>query len=186
MSCDIHLFIEFKVGNKKWEADPGHIVEVDGDENDEDAYRSVKDVDASDRHYALFGKLAGVRCNGPEAKGLPKDVSERIALASELYDCDGHSHSYSTLAEFEKALIKAHGDDGESEKAEIIKKIQTAEPVAFYDWQKSSERYGYHNLIAYCKKKVQDKIIELEAEKHLLGQKGTTKVQCRLVYFFDN
>lgn len=182
MGCDIHLFIEFKIGNGKWVADENHIIEVDGEEDDENAYRSVKDVDASGRHYFLFGKLAGVRTDGPDAKGLPDDVSERVALASEYYGCDGHSHSYSTLNEFEKAVIAAEQDRVQ----DISKKIEEAEPVAFFDWQKSGINYGYFNLIAYCKKKVKDKEAELQAEKHLLGSKGSTKVQCRLVYYFDN
>lgn len=52
-----------------------------------------------DRDYDFFGKLAGVRRDGPDPLGLPQDASAmtRMYLSD---DVDLHSHTYMTLHEF--------------------------------------------------------------------------------------
>jgi hypothetical protein len=83
MGCDIHLFVEVKV-NEKW-----HCY------NHPNVYRC----------YDLFAKMAGVR--GEETpiatpRGLPSDVTEIVAFASQDYGVDGHSHSYLTSTEIQE------------------------------------------------------------------------------------
>ena len=169
MGCDIHLFIEYKVGDKPWQTDSHHICE--------DNY--LRDVSVSYRNYRLFGALAGIRNRvdyGAEAKGLPDDVSNSIKEESDRWDYDGHGHSYSSLEEFKQALKLSESFEDKD-----------IEPIAFYDmYSNITQEYGYTNLLAYCEKQIKEFQIELEVEKHLLGQDINTDVQCRLVYFFDN
>ena len=75
MGCDIHGWVEKRVG-EKWVA--------------------VKELKDNARNYQRFAKLAGVRGDGPEAKGLPDDVSDTARLASDEFGY-GHSHSYIDL-----------------------------------------------------------------------------------------
>lgn len=192
------MFIEYKVGNKPWEADKNHIFEYEGDPEDEDSYKRVRQVDSTSRNYQLFGLLAGVRCEGPRAKGIPENVSKIIAQSCEEYGEDGHSHSYSSLEEFEAALRKCIGEQERWDyklkatmpapnQDELNELLSEAEPVGFYEFILNRDVwYSYPNLLAYCKKQVELKRTELELEKHLLNVDGPTNVECRLVYFFDN
>ena len=52
------------------------------------------------RNYALFGKLAGVRGVGRRPLGIPDDASPLFKEFAELWDSDGHSHSYCSAAQF--------------------------------------------------------------------------------------
>ena len=83
MGCDIHFFSEVKLADGQWYC-----------------YGSP---DLS-RNYALFGKMAGVRCPAnimpiAEPRGLPDDCSVVVRWASDDYGEDGHSHSYLTASE---------------------------------------------------------------------------------------
>ena len=85
MGCDIHAFYEIKVDDE-WigygEADFG-------------------------RNYDFFARLANVR-NYSAGKitpidiprGLPDDVSKLVALHSNSWDVDGHSHSWISSDEY--------------------------------------------------------------------------------------
>lgn len=172
MGCDIHLFIEHKLGNGPWIADKGHEVISEDEEDGEDGYKYVNDVDSSGRNYTLFGYLAGVRTEGPNAKGLPKDVSEMVNTASELYGDDGHSHSYCSLKQFKTACNKAG----------VYDPSKKYEPVAF----SGDYNMDYGNLIAYLEREETRLKLELETEKMLSGKRMNTTVKTRLVFFFDN
>ena len=89
MGCDIHVFLERKNKDGKYEL----VKELDGT--------------ASVRNYRLFAALAGVRGEGPEPKGLPADVSEAVREIRHDWGGDGHSDSWEP---FEKAveLWEAH------------------------------------------------------------------------------
>jgi len=86
MGCDIHAYLERKVEDK-WvmvkqvgfhKYDPGNFC---------------------NRDYNYFAALAGVRGGGPEAKGLPDDVSDSVQMHSNDWNTDGHSHSYMPISE---------------------------------------------------------------------------------------
>lgn len=110
MGCDIHFFVEVKKDGKWGSADHW---EVDTD-YDPPAFKVPYVKRFYDgRNYNLFSILADVR-NGrgfagvktgdgfvPIAapKGIPEDVSERVAAEAEAWDGDGHSHSWLTLRE---------------------------------------------------------------------------------------
>ena len=82
MGCDIHGWVECKVGDK-WVA--------------------VKPLKDDSRNYMRFSKLAGVRCydkqNDVVPLGVPNDVSDTTKFYIDYWEGDGHSHSYMPLAD---------------------------------------------------------------------------------------
>lgn len=100
MGCDIHLVLERKRKD-------GHWVAVDTFSSHHDAYAkpdSIMDGFSSPaaraRNYERFARLAGVRGDGPEPRGLPDDISETGKfMAEEDWGANGHSHSWLPLAE---------------------------------------------------------------------------------------
>lgn len=94
MGCDIHLWVEEKQGNH-WSC-------------------SWK-MEAQGRDYDLFGLMASVR--GWEhlytPRGLPQDVSIRVAEEFRSWERDAHSASWLTTDEYTRclaALLKLGGD----------------------------------------------------------------------------
>lgn len=80
MGCDIHGWIERKVGDK---------------------YVAIKELGdrATARNYRRFAALAGVRGDGPEPRGVPPNVSETVRYWIDTWDSDGHSHSWLPIKE---------------------------------------------------------------------------------------
>lgn len=99
MGCDIHGWVEKKVG-EKWIA----VRELEGQ--------------AEYRNYERFAALAGVRGEGPEPRGIPPDVSETTGYHIGRWDTDGHSHSWLPLTEAATIFLQTRGtpagDDWES------------------------------------------------------------------------
>ena len=89
MGCDIHLVLERKT-------DAGWVglnsFEMHHDRNAEYSFPI-----AGDRNYGRFAALAGVRGDGPQAIGLPDDISALTAELVREWDGDGHSHSWMPL-----------------------------------------------------------------------------------------
>lgn len=81
MGCDIHMFIEKKIGSE---------------------WMSMGEIDVN-RNYDLFAFLAGVRGDGQHfaRKGFPEDASQQVKEECWEYGSDGHSHSYLTLRELQ-------------------------------------------------------------------------------------
>lgn len=75
MGCDIHALIERKVCGK-WVM----VNRLNGA--------------GTNRNYRRFAALAGVRGDGPDAKGLPNDLSESGRLYADEWEGDAHSHSF--------------------------------------------------------------------------------------------
>lgn len=89
MGCDIHLYVEQRVGD--------HWEQID----------RPADYDLGWRDYRQFAVLADVR-NGshgtvtPSAfarRGLPEDGTMSTREQSDYWDSDGHSHTWMTLSE---------------------------------------------------------------------------------------
>lgn len=158
MGADIHLHIEYKVGDQPWKADERHQV------TEEDGYTYVADFGSRDYH--LFANLAGVRGDGPEPRGVPDDVSEIVDKSIKGWSGNGHSHSWNTLEDFAEILIQSDYDLSPDRE----------------------DRYGsdYPKLIESAQAKVKKYKLDLEAEQMLLDQPINTEVKCRFVYFFDN
>jgi hypothetical protein len=139
MGCDIHLYVERKIDGKwvtadKWTPDP---YAEEGEES-----RLIVDDDNcfySDRNYDLFAILADVR-NLRNAgtgfnpistpKGLPADISPEVKGESDKWDCDGHSHSWLTLAE-----IKAYDWN------QVITHIRVVDVLGFAEFEQHGEPY---------------------------------------------
>lgn len=81
MGCDIHVFLERRVEDR-W-------VMVN----------TLTSNQTTNRNYDRFAKLAGVRGDGPEPRGIPADVSESVKLHISDWEGDGHSHSWMSLRE---------------------------------------------------------------------------------------
>jgi len=101
MGADIHLFAEKRLRNNEWAT-----VQTFSPIN-----KKALGLDATGpydwlffmvegRNYALFAKLAGVRGNGPQAKGVPDDASPLYREYVDSWLSDGHSHSWCTATEF--------------------------------------------------------------------------------------
>ncbi len=88
MGCDIHAYVEFKSFDR-WQAWTDKSVWLD-------------------RDYWMFGTLAQVRNDAMphsyEPKGLPPDVSRVVKEESEIWDEDGHSHSWLSTNEYLLAM----------------------------------------------------------------------------------
>lgn len=101
MGCDIHIRTEVK-RNGKWE--------------NADFYKKIGQnfniVEIYDgRSYSLFTILAGRNYNEvmkpmSQPRGIPKDATNEYKELCELWDGDGHSHSYLTLRELEQVFNK--------------------------------------------------------------------------------
>lgn len=135
VGCDIHFYVE-RLVNGKWESadkwTPDQYAEAD-------EKPLALDYDNSfyhDRNYDLFAILADVR-NGQgfagcdtgdgfvpisEQRGLPDDVTAIVKEQSDNYGCDGHSHSWLTVAE-----------------------------LLAYDWTQETKHRGYVSAIEYSK-----------------------------------
>jgi hypothetical protein len=61
------------------------------------------------RNYALFAKLAGVRGEGPDPRGLPDDISP-LALMELGDNGELHSHSWATAREWVEACLSLERD----------------------------------------------------------------------------
>ena len=84
MGCDIHLFTEVKI----------------------DGVWHTHSIPRINRWYALFGEMAGVRCDNVEPivqpKGLPDDMGTVTARYNEYCGSDGHTHSWFNKEEIQK------------------------------------------------------------------------------------
>jgi hypothetical protein len=99
MGCDIHIYVERKVG-EKWCSCDYFVPDVRYKHGE--AFRRVECCGW--RNYGLFATLANVRNYGNtdyicEPKGLPEDASDYVRGEYEDEIWDAHSCSYFTLQE---------------------------------------------------------------------------------------
>ena len=80
------------------------------------------------RDYEFFGRLAGVRRDGPDPNGVPPDASVMTQRVVARWEGDGHSHGHMSLREFVKRKIL---DDNTLAKA-AKSKLQGGDPIAEY------------------------------------------------------
>lgn len=78
------------------------------------------------RDYDFFGRLAGVRRDGPDPNGVPSDASVMTQRVIARWEGDGHSHGHMSLREFVKRKIL--DDDTLAEAAKS--KLQGGDPIA--------------------------------------------------------
>lgn len=114
MGCDIHLVLE-----KKWTDHKGRTKWVG----------IPMERCPRTRNYHRFGLLAGVRGDGPDARGLPDDASDLARMEIERWDGDGHSHSWCPLREFVQACLASEHDP---EKMLDAEDPRTKDPFCHY------------------------------------------------------
>lgn len=110
MGCDIHGWVEVKVGDK---------------------YIAVKELKSRERNYERFAKLAGVRdyaeTSDGTPNGIPNDVSDTAGYDISEWGIDGHSHSYLPLEEAARIFL-----DTTDKPDEYITKYPA---IAFFDYE---------------------------------------------------
>lgn len=91
MGCDIHGFTEVKI-KEQWHA-----------------YSALN----IDRHYALFGRLAGVRSNEHEPIVEPRGLPENISIVTDWQyrEWDSDAHTTSWLTHKEMAEIQEYAEN---------------------------------------------------------------------------
>ena len=80
------------------------------------------------RDYEFFGRLAGVRRDGPDPNGVPPDASVMTQRVVARWKGDGHSHGHMSLREFVKRKILDDNTLAEAAKS----KLQGGDPIAEY------------------------------------------------------
>ena len=170
MGCDIHMVVEIKpkdttrwVGVLSTGRSPRLLPVSDRRSNpfdaDYNAYSRSTALD--DRNYTFFGKLAGVRGEGPPANGLPDDASELTQMEVDHWDSDGHSHSHKPLKEFAYLWWELNRTT-EQQAAEVEATLNADNPA--------EHRYVGHRLDAF-----------------LMGTNyNDDKYDYRVVFWFDN
>jgi len=91
MGCDIHGWVEKKVGEK---------------------WVGIKELRDDSRNYKRFAKLAGVRGDGPSPSGLPNDISDTAQFWADNWGTDGHSHGHLPLIEAFEVFKSTSGNLG--------------------------------------------------------------------------
>lgn len=102
MGCDIHGFVEAKIGDK-WVA--------------------ITELYSNGRNYERFAALAGVRGEGPEPKGIPNDISDTVKYWIDAWGCDGHSHTWFPIKEAAKIFLNTK--ENSPTEQEIAHPIET-------------------------------------------------------------
>jgi hypothetical protein len=91
MGCDIHMVLERKMSEYHWLG----VRTFDGFHTGDNL--EWESPPATYRNYLRFAALAGVRGDGPEARGMPPDASE---LSRYLFQIEGdHTPSWLPLRE---------------------------------------------------------------------------------------
>jgi hypothetical protein len=115
MGCDIHGFVEYKYPTGDWES----IAEV-----------------YIERHYALFGAMAGVRNEDIEQvaprRGYPKDCDIFTNYEYQEWNGDAHSASWLTTEEMEKVYELVPNDEVQAIIA-MMKTFKEARIVFWFD-----------------------------------------------------
>jgi hypothetical protein len=101
MGCDIHAYKEKLIDGKWVTADKGWADEYSEGWNDVPHKNRY-----TGRNYDMFGLLSkGVRRSFDysfEPRGMPDDACPEVAAINENWGCDGHGHSYLSLAELKE------------------------------------------------------------------------------------
>lgn len=139
MGCDIHVVIEKKFGDKwigmelcrsishyPFDSEKGELADKPG----------YIWHPARSRNYELFAKLAGVRGDGPDPKGLPEDASELSHAVLPADDSDLHSHSWCSMEEYIRLLLETESNPA---KVLLTDSVQLKDPYRYYFWMYAPE-----------------------------------------------
>ncbi len=71
------------------------------------------------RDYGFFGRLAGVREEGPDPNGVPNDASVMTSRCLKRWEGDAHSHGHMPLRDFIRLKIVGYGTLAEAAKTSL-------------------------------------------------------------------
>lgn len=161
MGCDIHVYVEKKIGDTWFPITPlEHNPDYEEQYGDSAWNHPLRLNHYSydiGRNYRVFAMLAGVR-NGigfasvktgepitpiSQPRGLPNDVSPEVKTESDEWGCDGHDHSWLTLAELDAVPWKQNQVRlcGFVDPREFQQYEEKGEPDT---WSYPLDRRGYH------------------------------------------
>lgn len=112
MGCDIHMVLEKRFG-EKWVGIDTFVTHHRAPYTVEKGQMDWSTPVARGRNYMRFARLAGVRGDGPEPRGLPADVSETSKALSDAWDGDGHSHSWLPLKDAARIWVETEREPSE-------------------------------------------------------------------------
>lgn len=117
MGADIHMYVEKRMPSGNWvcvrdlnEQLHSEALNVLTRATTPKDFAFTAYWDLRSRNYELFARLAGVRGDGPEPRGLPDDVSEFVEHEYDGWDHDAHSASWYSADDFVRIYT---GIDGE-------------------------------------------------------------------------
>lgn len=155
MGCDIHFVVECRERDNP-EARWIGVYSTDFTPNlqpEMEAYGKVKEGETfyehdrrpifDDRNYQFFANLAGVRGDGPDAKGVPEDVSALGREALDRWSGDAHSASYDTLNDFALAYLSSREDLQVLQSTEMLEKGRSRVMDRLIGSYHDTERYDY-------------------------------------------
>lgn len=128
MGCDIHMVLEYQHPKYGW------IGINDFQYYDKSVFRESglweSDLPwvswrARDRDYNRFAKIAGVRGQGPDPRGLPDDISDMALANIAEWGEDGHSHTWLTVREALQIWLSA-----EQLSELVLQRMETGENAA--------------------------------------------------------
>lgn len=102
MGADIHTYIERRMPSGNWAfiADLNNIVRSKALWSSNMPHFGNGFYEVNSRNYELFARLASVRGDGRDPRGLPDDVSEMVEMFAQSWEGDGHSHSWLSASDF--------------------------------------------------------------------------------------
>lgn len=204
MGCDIHVYTEKLVeidGKNKWvNCDNWQYNEYYNPRNQDGETKMHLNPIYSNRNYALFSVLAGVRDYSEnnkmisKPKGLPKDISKITKAEAKRWEGDAHSHSYFTLKELkdfrlEKHKVKFCGLVSKQEAENLEAGISTpqswcraADPslgLVYKEWEEDCD--VLFHLVKALDEKMREEFWIFNSDEH-----PEYEVKIRIVFWFDN
>lgn len=129
MGCDIHLVLERR--------DRDEWVAVSLFDHGKTAGGDWFFPPATDRNYERFGRLAGVRREGPAPKGFPEDASQSARFFYRRWAGDAHSASHMPLDEAVPIFVDTGPD---------LNDFDAKYPAAFY-FGVESDQVREHRIV---------------------------------------
>jgi hypothetical protein len=136
MGADIHLVLEeFDTERKRWvgKHDFSYLqtcapsaLSIYGRRDSPEERRMLSPLAqwrARTRNYRRFAKLAGVRGDGPNPKGLPADASDLTLLVLSESNDDLHSHTWYSLREACLIWLRTDSDNDEGEEIALAEAV---------------------------------------------------------------
>ncbi len=131
MGADIHIFAERRLKDGTWatcrDYEAKNAVAFDDPGIKEGAYPMLF-YRVRSRNYNFFAALAGVRGDGPVAKGMPDDAAPLTMEHWHSWYSDGHNHSWYLASEFVPIFMEHWLS--EEERAHLVAERLDGHPIS--------------------------------------------------------